>query len=617
MDEIRMCADNKVKKPLNSMMCVLTMAILCSAQSMAALTFSMLQVRHFEVGVKPDIPLYLLSFIVLFLFMLTMIVILPGRLVVSCTCLLLFNIIALINYYEIQFHGTVLTCQDIRNFSTAAGQIENYSFRISWVVALIIASFIVTVISMVIVSSFSQKGRVSVWIGVSSLAFLIILPGIFIFSPLSTIRKDVWSWELKYYTDSFVVGTIENIKHAAHPVLRPDGYSEEALEGIEGMSEKAKVENYPDIIMILNETYYDMALVGDYEPDVPYMKNYDALEAYKGYAATPVTGGCTNASEYELLTGNSVTLLNTSTPFNDLSLENSLSIVQYLESLGYSTMAAHSEPPQNYHRKYGWEALGFDYTYFKEDFSNLEYYGDRWFASDSSVFSNFTHFYEQMPEDKPRFAFLLTIQNHGDWDRNSPAMDEVHIGNRDSLSDYDAERVNEFLTCIKQTDDCIEEMVNYFSDSERDVVLFMAGDHGPSFLSNIEVEASESVDIRKKQVPYFIWSNNDVDYKLDLPENHDIDLCSLTPCALKAAGLPLSPYYLQLIKIAATAMSISGVKYIKEDGSVSSGYVLKDGILKDVYEDSPESNLVRDYYYMEYNSLQGNPRKDALFDAVQ
>lgn len=608
---------NKGKMSLNSMVCVLTMALLCSVQSMAALTLSMLQVRHFEVGVKPDIPLYVLGFIILFLFMLAMIAIIPGRLIVSGICLLLCNIIALINYYEIQFHGTVLTCQDIRNISTAAGQIDNYSFRISGVVVLIIVSVFVTFISLVIVSFASQKKRVSVWLGVLSLSLLIILPGITVFSPLSSIRKDVWSWELKYYTDSFIVGTIENIKHVAHPVQKPDGYFEEVLGNMEGIFKEAKVENYPDIIMILNETYYDMDLIGDYKPDVPYMKNYDALEAYKGYAATPVTGGCTNASEYELLTGNSVTLLNTSTPFNDLSLENSLSIVQYLESLGYSTMAAHSEPPQNYHRKYGWETLGFDYTYFKEDFSNLEYYGDRWFASDSSVFSNFTHFYEQMPEDQPRFAFLLTIQNHGDWDRNSPAMDEVHIGNRNGLSDYDAERVNEFLTCIKQTDDCIEEMINYFSDSERDVLLFMVGDHGPSFLSNIEVDTREPIDIRKKQVPYFIWSNNDVDYRLDLPENHDIDLCSLTPCAMVAAGLPLSPYYLQLYEIADTAISISGVNYTKEDGSVSSGYVLKDGILKDVYEDTPESNLVRDYFYMEYNSLQGKPRMDALFDAVQ
>ena len=163
----------------------------------------------------------------------------------------------------------------------------------------------------------------------------------------------------------------------------------------------------------------------------------------------------------------------------------------------------------------------------------------------------------------------------------------------------------------------IEEMINYFSDSERDVLLFMVGDHGPSFLSNIEVDTREPIDIRKKQVPYFIWSNNDVDYRLDLPENHDIDLCSLTPCAMVAAGLPLSPYYLQLYEIADTAISISGVNYTKEDGSVSSGYVLKDGILKDVYEDTPESNLVRDYFYMEYNSLQGKPRMDALFDAVQ
>ena len=98
--------------------------------------------------------------------------------------------------------------------------------------------------------------------------------------------------------------------------------------------------------------------------DTPYLEYFHSLaeQASTGYALVPDVGGGTNRSEFELLTGNSMDLLPGITPFSTLSMEGQPSVVSYLESLGYTTLAAHPALPANYRRGTAWPALGFDTT---------------------------------------------------------------------------------------------------------------------------------------------------------------------------------------------------------------------------------------------------------------
>ena len=177
-----------------------------------------------------------------------------------------------------------------------------------------------------------------------------------VFSPFSPLQfLDGWSWEIRYYVDSVPVGAAENIRRALLGIEKPTGYNIEEITDIAGLP---GTDNRPDIIVVLNETWYDMDHLVDFSTDVSYMENYDSLDAIKGYVTVPMIGGGTNASEYELLTSNSMMLVNTTTPFNDLNLRDSKSVAEYLKKLGYATMAAHSESSGNYHRGDAWKALG-------------------------------------------------------------------------------------------------------------------------------------------------------------------------------------------------------------------------------------------------------------------
>ena len=74
--------------------------------------------------------------------------------------------------------------------------------------------------------------------------------------------------------------------------------------------------------------------------------------------------------------------------------------------------------------------------------------------------------YEAMPEDKPRFSFLVSIQSHGDYDMNDASLDIVHAGT--DYGEYD-ELMDEYLSCIKMTDAAVQELCDYFTEQyEKD-----------------------------------------------------------------------------------------------------------------------------------------------------
>ena len=590
-------------------------SVLCAGQSLIALTISLSPVRYIEVGIQFNLFLYGIAFILLFLLFFSLGTVLARPIVVPYICALVLNVLALINYYELKLHGTVLTHQDIRNISTAFRQLGNYSFQATLPVRCIIISFLLLQLILVYIYRRWDVFELNRKVGGITAIIMIATAYVLVYSPVAIVVDGGWSWERKYYTDSFVVGTLENIKRALRPMVKPDGYNKEELLELEFQCVSAATNKYPDIIMILNETYYDVDHLKDFELDIDVMEEYQELDAFKGYAAVPLIGGGTNASEYELLTSNSLTLLNTSTPFNDLTLEKSNSIVNYLEGLGYTTMAAHTESSANYHRGTAWNGLGFDEVYFYEDFTSLERLGNCWAATDHSAFSNFKRFYENMPESMPRFAYLLTIQNHGDWNQNDSEYDTVHIGNNNGLSEGYCQMLNEYLSGIKLTDDFIKELTMYFSKINRNVIVYMVGDHCPYLLSSLTEDdewKDEDLKLKKRETPYFIWSNYIDDYSV-LPDNSHIDLCALTPYTLKAAGLPLSPYYNQIIRLSENVSCFTKIEIDNLDGDSDIGFVNCERKKESIYSGGEDAELVRKYFYMEFNNLQKDDRLDYLF----
>jgi hypothetical protein len=85
---------------------------------------------------------------------------------------------------------------------------------------------------------------------------------------------------------------------------QPEEYQPEVIEAINKNRNTYNVlEKYPDIILILNESFFDLSVYNNIQTDLDYLADFYSVEgATYGYAIAPYIGGGTNDSEFELLT---------------------------------------------------------------------------------------------------------------------------------------------------------------------------------------------------------------------------------------------------------------------------------------------------------------------------
>ena len=536
-----------------------------------------------------------------------------------------FTIIALINYYTRDLHGSALMPQDILNLGTAAEVMGSYTLKITHDVIKIALLFL-PILAIAFVQRRLCKGapKRASWpargvrvAGSALCVFLVMFFGYF--GPVTIKPKTTygWAWQNTYYTYGYLAGTIEATSLMADPIIEPEGYSDAAAveafakaDGYTGPATAETAQDYPDVVLILSESFYDFDLVTDLQADtniMPVTKNLP--NSVYGHTISPHVGGGTNLTEYEMLTSNSLILMPSITPFNWLNLYNANSVVSYLKGLGYSTMAAHPYTNSNYQRDSAWLALGFDETHFEDDFPTQDRYCDRPYQTDSATYKDWEKLYEAMPEDKPRFSFLVSIQSHGDYDMNDASLDIVHAAT--DYGEYD-ELMDEYLSCIKMTDAAVQELCDYFTaqyeKTGRKVIVAMAGDHAPSFVTHVAdpsfAAAGNDLELLQRSTPFFIWANYPLEHTDAAVSTTDplnrMDMVMLTPTLLQQAGLPLSDYYKYLLEMKQNTPVVTAANdYMKADGTTA-----KYGV------DPALDAWVKGYLNLEYNNIGAHAKRD-------
>ena len=535
----------------------------------------------------------------------------------------LFTVIALINYYTRDLHGSALMPQDILNLGTAAEVMGSYTLQITATVRTIILWYL-PVLAIAFVQGRLVKGcpKRASWcargvrvLGCAVGVFCVLFFGYF--GPVSVKPKTTygWAWQNTYYKYGYLAGTIEAASLMADPIIEPETYSDDAAVTAAALAEdfpsataESASTDYPDIILVLSESFYDFDLVTDLQADtevMPVTKNLP--NAVYGHTISPHVGGGTNSSEYEMLSSNSLMLMPSITPFNWLNLHNANSLVSYLKDLGYSTLAAHPYTNSNYRRDSAWLALGFDETHFQDDFPTKEYYGNRPYQTDSASYRDFEKLYEAMPEDKPRFGFLVSIQSHGDYTMNDASLDIVHAAT--DYGEYD-ELMDEYLSCIHMSDAAVQELCDYFTkqyeEAGRKVVLAFAGDHAPSFVDHVADKTraeGNDLQILERSTPFFIWANYPLE-NIDAATNtadslNRMDMVMLAPTIAQQAGLPLTGYYKYLLAMKQQTPVVTAANdYMKVDGTTGT-----------YGEDESLDAWVKGYLALEYNNIGAHAKR--------
>lgn len=511
---------------------------------------------------------------------------------------LLWTIIGVTNYYVIQYHGMPFTITELKNFKTAINVLGSYNLDIGSIpiIILIIGTLIV------LFSIFKRKYEIAKKRSLKAAmlpCFAIAVCAVYIFAagygdtPIKPKKTIGWSWKEAYGKYGYVACVVEDLYSKSNIINKPENYNyEEVKEIYDKYANKGNSqvqEAYPDIIFIVNESFYDLKHLTDFETDVDYLKNIRNMDnLLKGYAVSPTPYGGTNSSEYELITSNSLYLMKSGvTPFNVINLKGANSIVSHLKSLGYNTLGTHTESGINYNRISGYNDLGFDSVKFEEEYEDLEYYYGRWYETDASVYRNMIKWYEEMG-DEPRFLYMLTIQNHGKWDLNDSEYDKIHI----TEGEFEiTDTINEYLTSISLSDEAFFDLTEYFKNVDRPVVLCMVGDHCPSFAGEI-ADADLSADekaLKLRETPLYIWAN----FELDESELGSIGMPFVVPTLLKVAGVPLSGYYEYMLDVNRDVPIITAYgKYFDSDYNCFS---VGEGLYCD---------LVNEYFKVEYSNLE-------------
>ena len=500
------------------------------------------------------------------------------------------TLLSIANYYTIMFRNQPISTQDIHNAGTTLSVIGSYKFPITLYVIAIIVFFILNLLVARVLYSrekgkpFKIKSMLLKDICIILFAILFVNTVYLGENPIKPRNTFVWSWEESYHTYGYAASSIEVLQNSLNMVNTPYEYSIEKVQLAAEKTVVPKRNNLPDIIFILNETFYDLRDILAIETDTSVMPYIDSLKN-KGRCVVAGTGGGTNKSEYELLTSNSVQLMPGITPFNYLDFRDGNSIVSYVKTLGYKTWGAHCAESLNYSRGKVYPLLGFDQILFDKGFGEKERYGTRGYANDSFCYKKMIEDYESMSQD-PRFMYLLTIQNHGGWELNDEAHDIVH-----SLTDFGeyTDDINEFLSCIKLSDMAFEELTDYFSKSSRPVVICMVGDHAPAFAPELVDTSNTDTVLKLRSTPYVIWAN----FKLD---NTNIPLTSMpyiVPTTLNAANVPLSNFYSYMLNMQKEVPVITAFNK----------YFDKSGNRFDYTQNSACSDIVNGYFALEYNNV--------------
>lgn len=302
---------------------------------------------------------FLLNFSIIFLFIAIIYLIVGSDYLCGIVSITVSSLIAIVNHYVVLLHGMPLSFQELQNFGTALNVIRGMTITpdatFFKIMGLFFFGLFLSMGLYVLNVGNSSKWGDTLW---KRLIYAIVAFGVFdmvILSPASKKPESIlaWSWREVYPTYGFALCSLESFQNLHNVVERPDGYEVADIPTLNIST--WYTDERPDIIMILNETFYDFNVVTQLETDtefLPYISNMEDLK--KGYVVVPNFGGGTNATEYELLTGNSNRLINNFAPFNVIDMNDSLSIVSVLNELGYETTAMHSESGSNYSRYRGY-----------------------------------------------------------------------------------------------------------------------------------------------------------------------------------------------------------------------------------------------------------------------
>lgn len=529
-----------------------------------------------------------------------------GRTSISMAiCVSAIAIIGVGNYFVVMFRSNPIVPWDIYSFETAMSVADNYVFSVDWALAEHIAMFI-----LMLIVGVRTNIRLNKKILRPILTVAMCIPAYFYISYLwqdnlernTGLNDTLFKAKYMHSKDGFFVSFILDIHFLQ--IEEPKNYSDEYALSLLNEQEVEKVETpeeLPDIIAIMDETFSDPAVLGEFETNKDYMPFVHSIlrgevaNTISGYADVSVLGGNTANSEFEFLTGNSMAFFpNGSVPYLQYIRDGISTIVPQLEEYGYTTYGTHPYRAKGWNREFIYDLMGFDYRYFQGSFPFEDKL--RNYVSDEADFKSILEWRNNT--EGPFFMFNVTMQNHSNYGGDFDNFDPQIVAKFKNT--YSNKYLNKYLSLMYETDQDVASLLSELSQSDRKTIVVFWGDHQPNDYVVRPIYKEYGLDFdnqtyeqqqQRQKTPFFIWANYDIQEQT----NVEISLNYLNILLFETAGLQLDEYQTFRKNLwQGQIPMMNAVGYRNDDGDLVE------------YDDAPEEiqNLLNEYQNIQYYRME-------------
>ena len=491
-----------------------------------------------------------------------------GRIRRACALgICLAFLVGLVNHYVLRFRGRILFPADVAAWRTAANVADGFDYSMD--AYIMQAAVLLTAYLFLVLVCPPQRKRARIPLPFALAAWGAVLGYCFAFFctgalPALGIYTQQWVTQRNGFLLNFTVA----LRYSS--VEKPADYSRDQV--LELMAQYPALEGDPDrqpvnLIVIMNESFADFTLFDSFESSedpTPFLHSLEE-NTVKGWMYAPVTGGGTATVEFEYLTGFSSLFQPPHTVAYQLYVEEGMpSLAAVAGSAGYETTAFHPYKSSGWNRVLAYDYLDFDRQMYEEDV--VDPYYIRHYVSDRSDYEMI--FRTTREQTGNTFFFNVTMQNHSGYAQGWNNLEStIDLPDRLVRTDGSA---RQYFALARESDDALRELIGYYSQQEEPTMVVFFGDHQPPLTNSFYEElygrklserTTEEV-LRQYAVPFFIWTNYDIQEEQDVVISPNY----LGVLTAQLAGLPMTGFMNFLSQLYEELPAVTPVGFVTGDG---------------------------------------------------
>jgi phosphoglycerol transferase MdoB-like AlkP superfamily enzyme len=250
------------------------------------------------------------------------------------------------------------------------------------------------------------------------------------------------------------------------------------------MNPLKKPERFPDIVVLLLESTFNLPKVFDATPELRSdLFPYSSTGQLQGELGVNAIGGGTWISEFEAITGIPSRLFGYAGYYTHVALAPYVkaSLATYLRAKGYKTLGLYSVEGKFYGARVAYARYGFESFYDGDDLKIEK----PWYAADTDIVAKYIDVVKRSDPAAPLFAFALTMENHSPHPctrfGSEAEMPYRFVGQANARATCE---LNEYIARYRSTETAVLMLETALRERQkatgRPYVLAIFGDHQPN-----------------------------------------------------------------------------------------------------------------------------------------